>query len=682
MSTRRTRFLLRDAGLRLGLCLFSVFYFMSCSFKKPSAPSWNTQVNVPLINKVFTMADIADDESSLSIDSTGILTLNVDADLDDYFVGDQLHVKSLSQSVGVELGDFRISDPGAEFTSVALREIFAQADALDGQTVVVPSFSFDTTPKSLNPYDNFSYIVVKTGTIFLRVTNNLAVPLGSPLRLELRDAVQDTVITFTESSAQVAPGETRSFTVPLSGKRIPNQVSVKISGQSPGSGGQPVAVDASSSFDVEAEITGLSVSEAFAKIPGQVVNHEERFAIRDSVVIMDAQIESGTVDLTFGGSFPLDAKVVYSLPDFVNASGQALVDSFFVFRNTNATVHLDLSGYALRPEPAELGQQRVRMLATIKTVDTGNQFVLVRSQDDVRAEFNMTDLRFARVTGKLGETEIDVAQSEIDFNLPADIDSIFFQTARMELQINNGINFPATTELRIEGQNEAGAVAEMSVHEPILPALTPGVPRTSTIVLDQQNSNINEFISILPSLLRVAGKVKVGDSDWVGTVSKNDYINGTVKLTAPMSLRLPQQSVDSDPDKLTIDQDVRDKIIANLGPGKFVVQLGNHLPVGADVVFFFSQDSTTVFDNPILQVGAVRTEAAQVDSSGFVKGELATETTLDLSEQDLRTFLLSPIYVGIRVNTDGTAGRFVNIRGADYIQVKSFAQITVKINQD
>ena len=665
-----------------GLAILVTLIGSNCSFEKPSAPSWDVEVVIPLISKVYTVAELADDESSLSVDSTGMLNLQVDADLDEYYVGDQLDFDDIEQAFSLTLGTFSVDSPGSEFTSISLREIYSQADALDGQTVVVPGFSFESPKRTLDPYEGYSYAIIESGQIELAVSNNLAVPLGSPLTLEIWHSVLDTLVFSTTTSTQIRPGTTETIILDLAGKKLPNQLAIRMTGDSPGSDGSIVTVNASSDFEVTADIGEMQVREAYAEIPAQTISKQDEVYLDDSIVIVEAQIESGTLELEVSGNFAVDSWIVYELPDLVAATGSALVDSFFIFNNNVPPVSIDLSGYSFRPEIAGFGNQTTRFEWTAKTVDTGSNLVLVSSSDQFDANISLSGVTFSQVSGKLASEEIDITQDEIQFDLPADMDSIFFETARLELSINNGINFPANLDFVIEGRNESGAVSSMTVQESIQPALQPGVPVTTVILLDQQNSNIKEFISILPSLVRVAGKVRLGDENWIGTVSKNDFVNGTVRITAPVAFRLASQEVETDVNEVVIGDDVKDDVIENIGSGSFFAEISNHLPLGVSVEVMFGQDPSTVYQSSILRVGPIDADPASVDASGFVSQARTSEISINLSEEEMRTFLRSPLYAGVRVLVDGTNNEFVRVRGSDFIQIKAYSKINVKVNQD
>ncbi len=672
------------ALLCFALLLPAIF---GCSFEKPSSPSWDVDVSIPLVSKVYTMSEIADDEDAISEDSTGLLRFAQTSELDEYLVGDQLDMEDQSDDFSLTLGSFTVESPGSEATSVELREIYSEADLLDGQTATIPSFSFETEKKPLNSYDDFSYVLIDSGSISIVVINQLAITLGSPIILEVWDTNADTMIVTMTNNALIPPGTTQSFATDLAEIRLPNQLSMLMRGNSAGSSGNAVLIDAASRYDMAGEISELKASEALAKIPEQIVSSADDVTITDSLIVTEATLDSGAIQLNIGGDIPLDAWLVYRLPDFFDAIGNSFVDSLFITRNNAINNTINLRGFALRPQPADFAQQKVAFNWTIKTVSTGDDFALVRSSDLMSAGFNLSGLRFSSVTGKIGRQEIDVSQEDIEFDIPADMDSIFFETAQLELTIDNGINFPARLRFNIEGQNENGSVSYLQVDEVIQPASAPGEPVKTTIVLNNQNSTINDFISILPNLIKIDGSVELGDPNWLGTVSTEDFVDGEVRITAPFSLRLPSQKIDSDPQDMDIDDGVKDDIIDNLANGSFVAQIANHLPIGADVRIFFGESDSTVFSEPVLTIPhldslSLRAAGAETDNEGYVPASQRSDVSFSLSEQDMQTFLRDRLYSGVRVVIDGTNGKFVKVRASDFLEIKAYSTIRVKVNQD
>ena len=147
-------------------------------------------------------------------------------------------------------------------------------------------------------------------------------------------------------------------------------------------------------------------------------------------------------------------------------------------------------------------------------------------------------------------------------------------------------------------------------------------------------------------------------------------------------MRLTSQTIETETIELKIDDEVKDKVIDNLAAGTLFMEITNHLPVGASIEIVFSQDKTNLYQDSILEIAAIRADAASVDASGLVQSANTAESTIGLSEEQMRTFLLSPLHAGIRISLDGTNGQFVTLRGSDYIQVKSYSRINVTVNQD
>ncbi len=675
-------------GLRFGPAVLSAMLIMilftsfHCALEKPSAPSWDVDVAIPLISKTYTMEEIADDEDAISVDSTGILSFQETSELDAYYVGDELDVDDQHEGFNQTLGVFSIDSPGEEFTAVELREIFADAQALDGLQAVVPSFSFTTEKKQLEAFDDFSYVIIDSGFLNIAINNDLAVPLGSPITLEVWDTATDTLVVSVSENRQIDPGTSSSMSADLAGLSFSSRLSLRMLANSPGSSGELVTVRANSRFQMGGEVTDLEVSEAMAAIPAQSVSSSDYVTISDSLVVVDAEIQDGTISLALAGTIPLDIWLIYEFPDFLTPAGDTFIDSLFIANNSSTESTINLQGFSLQPQMADFAAQRVRFNWSIRTIDTGVQQVRVRSVDGMDAGFDLTGLRFSEVTGKIGEQRIEVTQDDIEFDIPADLDSIFFETAELELQVNNRVNFPARVVFEIEGRNDAGSVTYLQVDDVIQPATEPGVPVQTKIVLNRENSNITDFISILPNLIRVAGNVKLGDPNWVGTISQDDFVDGQVKVSAPFSLRLPTQSIDSEVNDLNIDDDVKDDVIDNLANGEFFAEISNHLPVGASFEVVFAQTRGSVFENPILQIGPLRTDGAAVDASGYVLAAEKTDLTFSLTEAQLRTFLSDSLYSGVRVLLDGTGDQFVKVRSSDFIQIKSYTKVKVKVNQD
>ena len=69
----------------LGLVVILVFLTLAqCTVKKPEAPSWNSKLTIPLVNRTYTMTEIIDriDQDGISFDSLGNVNYSLTQQLD------------------------------------------------------------------------------------------------------------------------------------------------------------------------------------------------------------------------------------------------------------------------------------------------------------------------------------------------------------------------------------------------------------------------------------------------------------------------------------------------------------------------------------------------------------------------------------------------------------------------
>ncbi len=653
---------------------------LDCSFQSPSAPTWDADLSVPLIAKTFTMSKFVEDEDHLFVGQDSLVHFEFEQNLDRYYVGDKLKIDGFDQAFNFQLGVFRINEPPPENVGIVLGDIFPPANQLGGLRVPVPAFQFAPDPVPLDPFQEFDYVVLERADVSIRLDNNLPIPLGPSLLLEIRDGVMDTVIATVSHNQIVQPGDFFVENLQLGHTRLPNTLSVRVEGGSPGSS-TPVPIDPQASFRITTQIHTLEVSEASAQIPPQHLEGTELVALSDSVVVTEAKIKSGLIHVTLQGAFPLDGLLTFSFPDFVNASGQPLGGQLRLSRNAVNEFDVDVSNYRFVPEPAPLGQQKVRFHWLFDSDDSGTQRVLVKSTDQIQAQVNVSPIIFSEIAGTVYDQTIDIDQQTFQLDIPSGLDSVILASGRLELTINNAINFPVRTDIMIEGQDDAGVRTEVEVREVIQAASSPGVPTPTTIVFDTNNQQVAAFINSLPTLVRVFGRVVVGDEQWQGRITANDFVDGKVRFTAPLALSLPAQTVEEVLDEVQIDQDVRKQVKKRVGAGQLVAQVGNHLPVGARVEIFFGAVDSLVFQQPEIVLGPVEIGPGQVDeATGRVAEETVQEARIEVTKDQIERLFTAPLYAGLRVAMPGTNGKVVRVAPTDYVRVKAFAKVQLQVD--
>ncbi len=212
--------------------------------------------------------------------------------------------------------------------------------------------------------------------------------------------------------------------------------------------------------------------------------------------------------------------------------------------------------------------------------------------------------------------------------------------------------------------------AEQLIRLPFMGTDDPNRPVTRTYVLDATNSNIDEFLSLLPQELRVVGRVVAG-----GVVQ----LRRPLTVTARAGLRIPlhiaadvievQDTVEIDLSSLDLPTDPQDEV--QVEEARLTLRYANGIPltVATEV------ELLDAFDQPIgVRIPAENTlqvAAAPVDGQGFAttyrEGELSVTLNreqLALLKQGRRARLV------LQVQTPAEQVAAVRIRASDALRLQ------------
>lgn len=654
--------------------------FASCKLAPPQAPSWETEINLPLINKRYAMQEIIALNEDFYADQNGTVHFSAEAELDSFHVSERLSLQGLSRAFAYELGRFEVpaSTPlHAEFT---LQQIFPAAASLAGQTAAVPPFSFSVALRPQQDFDSFVFVDSVTGTLTFNLRNGMPAPLG-PLRVEFRDGGTDTAIIAFDHNAEIPPGGEMTRILDLEGKTFSNNIVPVVTGDSPGTRGRLVLIDPASTSELTLSTSVLQAEAARARLGPQKISGEGHIELGDSLQLVSALLKSGTISLDLSGNFPVRAEVTVVLPDFFSPANDTLRRTVVLSPNGNNILHLDLAGYRFRPQPAAFGQQRLRLLWRVRTLNTANEFITLESSTSIQARCASTKLVFAEVHGAFAAKLFELEPRAFQLQLPAGLDSLRLLEARLEISVRNGINYPVFTDLRIEGFPERGAKVQLFVRERLAPGHANGSPVETKIVL--AGEAVQNFLNALPRTVRISGRVWVGERRYFGSVREGDAVATLLRFDTPLALVLPQQEVESEISALKIDAEARKRLTQNLLSGGVAVQLNNRLPFAATAAVHLAKEAANVYRRPDLIVGPVQVAAPPLDpQTGRALQPRRSEAILALHETHLKLFQNSPLYVGVLLRLPGSNGKVIRIAGDDYVEVQAVANIRVQVEEE
>lgn len=663
-------------GIGVGILIF-LAVFSGCSIKTPQSPQWDVHVAVPLIDTTLTVQDLLDSTDNVTFDSTGLLGFSFEQTMDPFQVGENLTVENISENFNVSLGDIRIPSPGTQSTTVQFAAIYPGAVLLNGQNAQIPAISFGLDTTEIPAFGDFESILIKEGTIRIELVNRLPIPIDSGLNVQLFDFNTDTLVISASTSQAILPGGHVPLIFQLANKWLPGHLSFRLKGSSVGSEGESVYIDATGQgVDFDVTISDIVAVEARAKIPDQEFSDLDYATLSDSIIVTEADIETGTISFLLQNKLPLDLDLDITLLSFFTTSGDTFRAHLSLKSGQIVQQEYDLSGYQFKPTRTPDGVE-VRFRWKAHAYGSGDQIITIRSNDGIALAVNIPKLAFSKFSGILNQVHFTLDPMTTSLDLPEGLEGLAFENARLELILTNGLGFLIKPVLKIQGVNtHTGREAEIIREVTIQPAgFSPSVNR---IIL--QGNEITQFLNVLPDEITVSGSVVLGDGLTESTIRSTDQINTQVNVSIPVSLKFPEQSLTTDVSELEIDSTAQDEIRNNLRDGSLHAEIGNHLPLGASVTFYFSALDTNVYDSPQLTIGPIEINAGSRAQDGTVVQEAQNTVDVALDREQLQIFANPTVYTGTKIRVPGSGDAFIRVYGSDYISTKAYLKIGYRVN--
>jgi len=662
----------RAAPASRALLWFAAAMLAGCTIEEPTLPTFESEWLVPIGEYEKTVQEIIEDEPDFVIGQDGAISLSTSGDLDGVAVGDQLDVDVDGMSFEAAIGNVSIDASDPIGFDNRLGDLYPQAELVDGFTMPVPGFTFDLTT---DPQDipGFESATLASGGLRVEVVNGLPVPVGGTAPPEQFAIVLfdpdtgSTLLDVTVPNAILA-GSTFERTFDLSGETIPDQVAVRLTGGSEGSA-TPVTVDADAQLAVLVQTTPLDVLEAVASFGAQSFVDTSAVEMPDSIQVRSAVISSGTLTFRMRNDLPLDAVATIDIPAFVSDAGAPLQLVVPLAAGSNSTRQADLSDYTMQFDDG-LGQDLV-VTANVFTPGTDGNSVTIRSSDVISVEVDPLALSFASVTGVVDEISVDLDPETTDIEIPEDLEDLQLQSASLSIGFTTSLGFPLAIDLHIEGTNGDGVMVPLDAVVNV-PAVSGPDPEVHSTVLDETNSTIVDFLNNLPESIVFSGSARLGDGVTEGTVAATDSVSARWAISAPLSVALLAQTIESDAEALDLDEDVRQDIEDRLVSLVLEADVVSTLPVEAIAYIGIAPDSLQTFTSPRLELGPITIPAAGAARADGTRDGVAHKTLVEVAQKDVLTITQPGAWTGVRIELPGTNGEFVTLRATDKVVLSGF----------
>ncbi len=628
---------------------------VGCSIKSPQAPSWDTTLRLPLINKTFSSGELFDKlaDDDIKKDSAGNSSFYVAKNLDSVSIKSVLSVATSSSEFEKQVGLITVASPSAMSQQIAF------ADVIPLTAGVIPDTGL-WVEKTVGPTNSFSEATIAEGGLIVTATNNTGFALDSLIG-QLRDPGTGVLFATFVVQHGLADGASYVDTVPLANKTIRNENDFDVFFHTQGGLALSLAdrsVDFA--FNFTSNLKASSVTGRVGEFTNEYDNHA---ALTDNIHLQTAAFASGTLEFIVENHAAVNAQLTITFPEITN-SGTPLILTMPVSANGSIRQTHDLSGWTVQPQRDSLQAQ---MVAAI--LSSGDNYVTVNSTDHFGFRYSLSNLELASATGIISPTDINWNDQRVSVEIPRGFESVSLALVELEITVQNHSELSGDVEINLQASN--------GKHLTVTGSVTGGssnAPSVNRIVSDQ----LADLLTPLPNAITINGIATVGDGVTTVQVSSRDYLSGKAVISAPMALKFDDTSVQSDKTHLDVKADIADRA-DRLQQGVFQSTITNHLPTGAQVTIYIGADSATVFTHPLTTIGPIGFDQATVDGNGIVTGEIVTNNTINLTAENLHVFSNRSLYVASVVTLPGTNNQIVRVRASDYFDINGIVEISARV---
>ena len=673
----------RTAAVLGGLCL--AYFVSGCAVERPSAPSTEFVISIPVANDSTRIAEIVRDRSDfLQInDATGGMNIRISSEVGRQDVGDRLQITPTANSFATQIGNLNIPGQQAPPISVALSEILGQ-EVESGVTLpLLPSGDVDVSANV--PLENVTSLTIEEGSLVIDFSNGLPVGLEG-IRLSLIDVGNGDVEVDAVELGEVAPnGGSSSGVFVLSGKTISGNLSIAVTGVT--TQATDVLIEGDPSLEIQATLSDLLVSSAFAVIPQQEFSDSQVLSFPDDrIQVTSALIEQGGLILRITNDIEIIMAVELQLDDLKDVNGNPSV--FLVDELTpgeTQEVRFDLKNTEFSPlDPLEL-----RLSYKVATFES-NRPLEIFSTGELKVEAITENLLFERVQGRINRVGLDLPSVEQSVAFPDGLNNVAIGETALDIFVTSAVGFLADVELQVVGTNSFGERGELLVQE----RFERGDPSDPVnFKLSISPTDLTDFLNLLPTDMFISSSIQLGDGQEDEVITQEQWvsIDSVVFRTSPRLSVLNDTQIEPDAQDITFkDSEIRDKILNNFVGARVITDLENSIPLGVGVRLYVGRTPETVYTDPIITVPNVGSDpfqavAAPVDADGYSSGTETVRREIALTAEDVVKFILEDddagsLYSGVRVTIPST-GEEVEVLGTDFINIIAGLEVELLLDK-
>ncbi len=647
--------------------------------------AWNPELALPLANADLTLADLVQLKED-TIQYVSEVELGYGTNAEDYVIQMRYSIDS-GRAIDftklpimspfdttiyldpVKLDDIKL-DAEMPIPLVKLLQDFFTTQDLDDYNVyqansptdVTQRSSISTATKKLPPISlpKIDYIILTEGKMSVNLNNKYGVPVSCEL-VVYTDSLGNEVELGTFEFTNIAPGSLGKDVVTFNTTYLGSSISFEF--KSFELGAQSDAnIDLTDIISFDIAFENIVASEGRAEVPEQTITVDSLVYVgvhdeNQNRKLRYLEIEEGLINYKITSTIDLATDFSTQFISMMH-NGDTVTKHAKLDKNTPVVQSdWDLADHILdlTQNPTQAyNQMPIRLNYTVQT---GNEKISFGPSQNINIQFtNKDSLVFSYIEGNYGKTHEELFSDTVEFNIDEFIKNfstgeMTFYEPKLKLEFKNPIGIEGILKLNLIGENSngekidlfAGHNNEFKIAAPSCDSVKEGLGVVTEIELNNTNSNISEFVSMLPNKIVYNGNFALNnsseDEDLIyNCISNKGNAELSVDAELPMKISMKDFVLEQEVilNENNLDNENSEFGVDNIDYLRLYLSMENSIPLDARVEVYML-DTTQANPNLGLLTDAIILEAAPTNDDGKVERGVSVEkysAIIDLSKDD------------------------------------------------
>jgi hypothetical protein len=613
--------------------IIAVLLLLFASCRRDSQTNWNVGVLAPLATTYLTINNLVKDsflktnpDSTVSIVyQNNVYSLNL---LEQYIhipdtsIGQTYHVDSLALPHNTLTYSVSL---GAMASNLATSSSFS--NELIGNYILNKNGTQDTIPAISNlPLSSFNFsaasyfqtITLARGYFEMNIYNYLPIPIQN-LSYNIIDSGTSTVL-ISDNIPLINPGANAYRLYDLAGKTVKSALSLVVTNFStPGTSGNLVTIDTSSSIKIIADLGDIRASSAIAIFPSEdiISNYQDITQNLGSRLFTFVDCNQGQLKVEISSSVHQPLRLTYTLVGAYDKYGHPLtaVSNIAAAQNSvpaNISQTYDLSGFAINLTGPYGTQFNTYTQIVVAHIDSTGIETEISNTDSIFIKYTLQNIKPNYVKGYAGRDTINyTGTTPFSFaNLFSSSapNALQFSKASISVSIENGIGVDGNVIINSLSSVNANGHTVSLVDNSSSPVIGrqlyigratdfPLTPSYSTYNINSSTSNINAFINNLPSSIAYNVQIKTNPYGNTGTYNQFAYL--TSGLNVNLNVNIPLSLIANNlilRDSFNFSLGYSQKDVANILNGTLHVIVNNKFPLQSNITLIAYDSAWNMLD--------------------------------------------------------------------------------------